>query len=427
MRITKIRLYRILIKYEQFLILAYTIKWTILSLIIALLAGSASAFFLLALDKVTDWRETHSWIIALLPLGGLLSGLLYYYFGKRSEGGNNILLEEIHKPEKLIDFRMAPLILTGTLITHLFGGSAGREGTAVQMGGSLADQLNRIMRFTSSDRVVIIICGISAGFASVFGTPLAGAVFGLEVFVTGRVRYNALFPAFLSGIMADVVCDAWGVVHTEYMVSQIPSVSPEAILYAIPAGIFFGLTALFYTRLTTRISRLFKKHVLYLPLRPVIGGAIVAAGVFVLGTTKYVGLGIPAIVSSFEQPMPSYDFLIKIIFTAVTIGAAFKGGEVTPLFFIGALLGNSLSSVIPLPLPLMAAMGFVAVFAGAANTPLATTVMAAELFGIQAAVYCGIACVLAYLFSGNSGIYSSQMIVESKSGRPLGKEHHRQD
>lgn len=412
------------LKYEQFPIAAYVLKWALICTVIAAAAGSASAFFLVALDWATEWREGNTWIIALLPLGGLLIGLMYHYLGKEVEAGNNLLLDEIHNPKKIIHFKMAPLVLIGTIATHFFGGSAGREGTAVQMGGSIADQLNYLFRFRPRDRMIILICGISAGFASVFGTPLAGMVFGLEVFFIGRLRYNAIFPSILSAVLADFVCDAWGVHHTHYQMDIIPEISLLNVVYTILAGIAFGLTGMAFARLTHFISALFKRKIAYAPIRPAIGGIIVAVAVFSMGTTKYIGLGIPTIVASFHEQLPAYDFLLKLLFTSVTLGAAFKGGEVTPLFFIGATLGNALSLVIPLPMALLAGMGFVAVFAGAANTPLATTLMAIELFGMEVGVYAGIACVVAYLFSGHTGIYSSQVVGEGKHllfGREQGK------
>lgn len=389
-------------------------KWLLITILIAICVGSASALFLVSLDWVTSWREANGWIIALLPVGGLLIGLLYHYLGRSVEGGNNLLLDNIHQPKAIIPFRMAPLVLLGTLGTHLFGGSAGREGTALQMGGAIADQFTQLFRLRPRDRRLVLIAGISAGFASVFGTPLAGAVFGLEVFFIGRISYEAILPSFLAALGADYVTRWWQVGHTHYHIPTVPALTPEYALYAGLAGVAFGGAAVGFSELTHTVGRLFKKWISFPPFRPLVGGAFVAGAVWAIGTTRYIGLGVPVIVQAFEEPLAPHDFLLKLLFTALTLGAGYKGGEVTPLFFIGATLGNALAYWIPLPIALLAGMGFVAVFAGAANTPLACILMALELFGVACGPYIAIACVVAYLCSGHRGIYGSQVVGQAK-------------
>lgn len=399
---------------EQIDLLPYIGKWLFLASAVAALAGSATAFFLFALDWATATRLAHRWLIWLLPIAGFVVGWLYLRFGQHVEAGNNLLIDEIHDPKKVIPLRMVPLVLGGTVVSHLFGASVGREGTAVQMGGALADQFTHLFKLKHEDRRIILMSGISAGFASVFGTPLAGAIFGLEVLAIGRLRYDAILPCTVAAIVADQVGLLWGVHHTHYAIPLIPAVSVWPLLVMIIAGALFGLTGKLFADYTHRLSGWMKKHITYGPLRPFAGGIVVASAAWFLGADRYIGLGIPTIVEAFQQPLAPYDFAAKMAFTIVSLGSGFKGGEVTPLFYIGATLGNAIAPILNMPVPLLAGIGFVAVFAGAANTPIASTLMAMELFGAEVGVYAAIACVVSYLFSGHTGIYRSQRVGYAK-------------
>jgi H+/Cl- antiporter ClcA len=395
-------------------ILFTTFRWILICALIGIFSGSASAFFLLSLEWVTDFRIQHDWIIWLLPIGGLLVGLSYHHWGETVVKGNNLLLEEYERPQKVIPFKMAPLVLLGTLITHLFGGSAGREGTAVQMGGAIADQFTKLLNLDNSERKILIILGISAGFASVFGTPLAGAIFALEVLYFSKINLKSIVLSFLVAYIAYFTVKFWHIKHTHYNIPEVPEITFTNLVYTLIIGVLSGLAALLFSRSTHFWGSLFSKKIKYPPLRPFIGGIVLAIAIAGFGFSKFSGLGVPVIVDSFSNVNPWYDFLLKILFTGFTLGAGFKGGEVTPLFFVGATLGSALSLMIPLPIALLAGMGFVAVFSGATHTPIACTIMGLELFGIQPGIFIAIACTIAYFSSGSVGIYKSQIVKGAK-------------
>ncbi|MBB2151654.1 chloride channel protein [Pedobacter gandavensis] len=400
---------------NQDTILRYLLKWTILSMLVGIAAGTLSALFLTLLNLATDFRTVHPQIIYLLPLAGFFIGLLYYHKGKTVERGNNLIFDTIHNPKDVIPFKMTPLVLFGTIITHLFGGSAGREGTALQMAAATADQLHKPFQLHSADRKILLIAGLSAGFAAVFGTPWAGAFFGIEVLLLGNIPQKSIFPAIASAFIGAYMTELWGVGHTHYHIDLVPEISMMGVIYSILAGLAFSIAAISFVRITDLFAVVFKR-LKYAPVRPVVGGLVVLGIVLLLGTYKYIGLGIPVIVDAFHQPSQLQDFAFKILLTAITLAAGFKGGEVTPLFFIGATLGSALSIFLPLPVGLLAGMGFVAVFAGAAKTPIACCIMAFELFGISCGWYVAIACTVAFLASGHHSIYNAP---ENKSPKHL--------
>ncbi|REE80122.1 H+/Cl- antiporter ClcA [Paenibacillus taihuensis] len=391
------------------------VKWVLYGLIVGILSGSASALFLAGLDYVTDVRESHKWLLFLLPLGGAAFSYGYMKRGGASSRGNNLIVEQIRKDQpgeyERVPLRMAPFILLGTWVTHLFGGSAGREGTAVQMGGSLAELAARWVRADAADRRILLLCGISGGFGAVFGTPLAGAVFALEVVTMGRrVAYKAIIAVVISAFVGDWLTRAYGIKHLVYSMGIIPTFSVVLLLKVAAAGIGFGLMSWLFVMGIKSLKLVFSRYVANAPLRSFIGGAAVITLVYIAGTRTYLGLSLPLLVQSFHEQLPSLDFAWKTVFTVITLGSGFLGGEVTPLFVIGATLGNALAPVLHLSVPFLAGLGLIAVFAGASNTPLACIVLGYELFGASGIGYMIVACLISYMFSGHAGIYESQLL-----------------
>jgi len=406
---------------EQADLLVFLGKWTVLGSVVGVLAGLAGAAFLATLDWATATRESTPWLLYALPAAGLAVGLVYHYGAGAAVGGNNLIIDEIHEPKAWIPRRMAPLIYAGTVVTHLFGGSAGREGTAIQMSGSLTDWFSRLARIRPEDRRLLLIAAIAGGFGAVFGVPLAGCVFALEVQSLGRLRYDALVPALTASIVGDLVVRGLDVGHLPVPVIDAVDLTPPLVAKVVVAGIAFGLCALAFTELTHLLKQVFAHTVAYPPLRPFVGGVLVVGLTYAVGTRDYLGLSLPLISDSLSgvATVVTFAFAFKLLFTAVTLGSGFLGGEVTPLFVIGATLGATLGHVLGLPIPLAAAIGFVAVFAGATNTPLACTVMGLELFGLGPVVPLAIACTVAYLCSSHRSIYTSQRVESTKHGRPL--------
>jgi H+/Cl- antiporter ClcA len=417
---------------KQLSLFKYLIRWTLISIPVAFAIGSMVAFFLWLLGWAIHFRFQHTWLLYLLPVAGIVIHLLYKWYGQSAERGNNLIIDEIHQPGAGVPKRMAPLILATTVITHLFGGSAGREGTAVQIGGSLANLFGGWLKLNEADKKVVLTAGVAAGFGAVFGTPLTGTIFALEVIAIGRIQYNALLPCLIAGLVGDVTVSAWGIQHTQYHVDLVNTgqvinghhlpVSFWLLAKIILSGAIFGLVSYAFAKAVHLVKNISLRWIKVTWLIPVCGGIIIIALTYILGRPDYLSLGVDAeypgavtIVSAFQHGGAHVlSWLWKLIYTAITLGTGFKGGEVTPLFYIGSTLGNTLAEFLNAPVSLFAALGFIAVFAGATNTPLACTIMGIELFGGQYALFFAIACFTAYFFSGESGIYSAQRVASPK-------------
>ena len=395
------------------------LRWVFLSSISGILAGLSSAIFLTLLSLSTQTRKENMDLIYLLPLAGLAIGYIYHKFGRGSEKGNNLILDEIHSPKKVIPLRMVPFVLLGTLATHLFGGSAGREGTAVQMAGALSDNISKFIKLTSYERKILLIAGSGAGLGAAISAPWAGVLFGMEIITVGKLRLFAFFQCLVASLVGYGVVLLLKVPHTIYPSVIFPKFKVEYITYLILAGILFGLTANTFSRVTHIVTRIFNKVVSYPPLRPLVGGVILLALYKYESTYIYAGLGLDTIQLSLQEPGHWSVPLLKIFFTALTLGSGFKGGEFTPLVFIGATLGSAIAIFTPIPFEVLAALGFVSVFGGAANAPISCIIMGMEVFGFNILPYALITCYGSYYFSGHNGIYQSQRYFSKKHHKAL--------
>ncbi len=387
--------------------------------LVGLLSGLASALFLWLLERVIGLRGAHLWLIALLPLFGVLTAWLYQRWGRAAEGGGTLILDEVLEFKGRVPTRMAPLVLVGTLLTHLGGGSVGREGTAIQMGASLARTIGKLpwpwLRLTRSRQRLLLMAGVSAGFGSLFGTPVAGAVFGMEAIAIGKLHYEGLLICGAASFVGNGVCRWLGTQHASYHVATMALSLPLGLklaLFAVPVALVAGA----FSELIHGLALWTGRRLGSPYLRAALGGVTVLLLALAFRTTDYLNLGtvwLPRVFAG-TGSVPSWSFAAKFLFTVVTLGFGFKGGEVTPLFVIGALLGTALAPALALPPPFLAAVGFIAIFAAASNTPIASTLMGIELFGSGFAGPLVITCFLAYVLVGHRGIYGGHRIQTPK-------------
>jgi H+/Cl- antiporter ClcA len=385
---------------------------------VGVLCGLSSALFLVSLEAVTQVRGAHEALVWCLPLVGLAMGWALERVGGPMRGGNNLVIDALHDDGPELPLRMAPLVLGGTLLTHLFGGSAGREGTAVQMGAALSDWVGHRLGLRGELRREVLVAGVAGGFGAVFGTPIAGAIFGAEFVVIGRVEARALWPGLVAALVGDLVVHGLGVGHTRYPSPPTLALSPLLALKWLAFALAIAAVAAAFIELTHAIKALGARA--RLPWRMALGGLAVVGLWWMAGTSDYLGLGVPMIERAFRDPdLPVYAFAAKLVFTAVTVGSGFLGGEVTPLFLIGAALGNALAQFLGLPLELGAGVGMAAMFAAASNTPLALSVMVVELLGAALLPHALLVSVAAHLLVGRRSIYPAQRARWGLDGEPL--------
>ena len=387
------------------------LKWFALAAVTGAVGGAVGALFHLSVEYVTGVRKAHSWIVFLLPVGGLVIAGLYKLSGKKDIGTNEIL-DAVRSPQG-VPVLLAPLIFVSTVITHLFGGSAGREGAALQLGGSIAGLIGKIAHLDEKDMHIMTMCGMSAVFSALFGTPLTATIFALEVISVGVFYYSALVPCIVASLAALAISNAFGIAPTHFTFAL--TAAPRLLLRVAALAAVCSLMSILFCVTMHGTERLFAGRIQNPWLRIAAGGAIVVVLTLLVGTGDYNGAGMDVITRAIEGGQAAPDaFFWKLLFTAVTIGSGFKGGEVVPTFFIGATLGCVLGGLLGIPAGFAAALGLVCVFCGAVNCPIASIVLSIELFGAGQLVYFALACGIAYMLSGYFGLYSSQKILYSK-------------
>lgn len=388
------------------------LRWLVLGLVVGGVGGSVGALFSKAIGYVTEAREQNPWVLLLLPLGGLLSVAVYKLF--RITGvGTNAVLESV-RSEKKVPYLLAPAVFLGTCLTHLLGGSAGREGAALQLGGSVASLLGGALRLDEKTRHILAMCGMGAFFSALFGTPIGACVFALEVVNVGHFCSAAFFPSIVSSVSAYVIALKLGAHPERFIIAEEPALNVDTIWRVVVVAMACAVVSFFFCYIMHTAEHFFKKTFPNEFLRVIAGSFLIIALTFTFGT-DYNGGGVSVIERIFEGEGVHYEaFLLKILFTAITIGVGFKGGEIVPTLFIGATLGATAGMLLGLDLGIAAAVGMVALFCGVTNCPLASIVLSVELFDGKGFVFCAIACVISFLLSGNASLYTGQRLIYSK-------------
>jgi H+/Cl- antiporter ClcA len=401
---------------ESSILFVSIVKWLFLAACIGILVGVSTAVFLKSLDVGIAFAKRLHYYYLLLPVALLLSTLIVRYLAPQAEGhGTEKVIEAVHRYSGRINPLVVPVKLIATIITISMGGSAGKEGPAAQIGAGLCSAFSDLLRFDDRDRKKLVICGISAGFATVFGTPIAGAIFGVEVLFVGAMLYDVLLPSFVAGIVGYQVSSALGVTYFHEPLRFVPVFSSALFIKVCIGGLFFGLCSLIFIEILRFFENTGSRMKLDKIYRAIMGGSALVVLAFIFSTT-YLGLGLETIKNAIEgENVNPGAFILKMVFTSITLSFGGSGGIITPIFFVGATAGNTFGSLLGLDKSLFAAIGMVSLLAGAANTPISASIMAVELFGSQIGPYAAVACIISFLMTGHRSVYPSQVLSMQKS------------
>jgi len=391
------------------------IKWLFIASMIGVIVGAVAAAFGHALIAVNHFRAENPLIILGLPFAGLLIVFLYRYFKDQDDGGTNMVIASIHSSTR-IPFRMAPLIFATTVITHLFGGSAGREGAAIQLGGSIANKIGKRIKLNQNDQHIIVMCGMSAGFSALFGTPMAATIFSLEVVSVGIMHYSALVPCVTASMVGHFVAEFFKMPPEVFPVAVVPEMAPVIFGKTVLLAALFGAVSVVFCLIMHSTEHLLAHHMKNPYVKISVSGVLILVLCGLLGSDMYLGSGMHIIEEIFHHGhTDTFAFLLKMIFTALTIGAGFKGGEIVPSLTIGAAFGCVIAPLFGFDVPLAAAMGMIGVFCGVTNCPIASLLISFELFGFDGMPYYLTTVAVSYMISGYYGLYHAQRIMYSKT------------
>lgn len=393
--------------------LAVFIRWGIFSAFVGLFVGAFSTLFAFCLRQVTSFRTENPWLILCLPLAGVMIVFLYGVFRYKNDKGTNMVLSSIHA-EAEVPFRMAPLIFISTIITHLFGGSAGREGAALQLGGSIGQQLGKLFRFDEKDQRVVVMCGMSAAFSAIFGTPIAASIFSMEVVSVGVMYYAALVPCVFSSLVASKFATHMGIGPNVFKIRHMPLFEVVPSLKIIGLALCCAALSVVFCMALHSLGDFYRNKLKNPYIRIIVSSLVIILLTIILQTDDYMGAGVPVIQRAIQGNVEPLAFVWKIVFTALTLEAGFKGGEIVPSFFVGATFGCLFGHILGISPSLCAAVGMMSVFCGVTNCPITSMLIAFELFGYHGVPFFLLGISVSYLMSGYYGLYHDQTIVYSK-------------
>ncbi len=389
------------------------LKWFLISVLTGLIVGAVAIAFHYAIDYATELRNHHTWLIYLLPVGGILIALFYHICKKDDDKGTNFILSAV-KGKNNVSILTAPLIFICSTITHLFGGSAGREGAALQLGGSIANNIGRLIKLDEREVRIITMCGMSAAFSGLFGTPVTAAIFAIEVVSVGIMHFSAIVPCAISALTANALAGFCSVAPTEFQLNGIPDFTFLSFGKTSLLAILCAILSVIFCVTMHKTSELYKRFFKNRYIRIAVGGILVVILSLIVGTFDYNGAGMHIVEKSFTDDIGYEAFILKIIFTALTLGAGYKGGEIVPVFFTGATFGNVAGKLLSLSPSFGAGIGIISLFCGVTNCPVTSIILSVELFGSDGIIFFFLSCALSYMLSGYCGLYEEQEIRYSK-------------